>query len=309
MMNQQEIDEILEDHKEMIETAINEGVTEDELVVKFGNPSLLAKELKFDSSIYLEPNFDSPRDKVIEKGFKIYKTFHLISAPYSVSVKLVSEDIKILNHDSESIEVYHKGDIEKYTCEFSNESFLLKKNKNMSLFNIRKSTEFVVYLPKDVKVTDFSFSITSGDATINGHKCNKTKVNSVSGNLLLQNFESGSASLQSVSGDMDISKAIFSSVAFQSVSGDAKLNDVISLEEMRIKTVSGDFELNSVKSGSGFVKSVSGDVKGFNFYPVTISLDSVSGDVHIENNDKQVEIKVGNCKSISGDIVINGAKY
>lgn len=309
MMSKKEIDEILEDHKEMIETALNEGITEEELANKFGNPASVAKELKSDTVNFEEPQYDAIEDKQIEKGFELFKRFPMISDSYSVLVRLVSEDIKILIHDFESIEVYYKGNIEKHTCEFDNNELLLKKNKTVSFFTGKKSTQFIVYLPKDVQITNFSFSTTSGDALINGLKCDSTKVNAVSGDFELMNFQTGDASLQTVSGDIEISKTKFESVTLQSVSGDVELCNVVSMGELRMKTVSGDYELQNVKAGDASVKSVSGDCEGTEFYPKSVSLSSISGDIEIENSDKTIDINVIKCKSISGDISINGAKH
>ena len=48
-MNNKDIDEILEDHKEMIDAAIDEGLNETEIEEKFGNPKNVAKELSKDT--------------------------------------------------------------------------------------------------------------------------------------------------------------------------------------------------------------------------------------------------------------------
>ena len=48
VINPKEIKEILADHKEMIEAAKEEGLNDDELRLKFGDPSKVATELNED---------------------------------------------------------------------------------------------------------------------------------------------------------------------------------------------------------------------------------------------------------------------
>jgi len=92
-INDEEIEEILADHQEMIESAINEGLTDEELEAKFGNPEQVAEELS---------QFTDKEGEKVEKE-NDNKIFNGVSDNYEIEIGLLSEDIDIKIHDKEEI--------------------------------------------------------------------------------------------------------------------------------------------------------------------------------------------------------------
>lgn len=308
MINEKDIEEILADHREMIETALHEGLSEAELSTKFGNPASIAKELHADTSHQSVKNDDVYSNVKSIEGYTLFDSFMVIEDNYNVVVKLVSEDAECKPHNSEMIEVYYKGKIDKYVTSYDANVFTLKKRNKFSIFEFGQETEFLIYLPKGKNITDFNFSTTSGDSEIEGVLADVANINSVSGDIELEHVAFQKTEVHTVSGDVEITNSELGEGVFQTVSGDGEIRQSEIAGELRLKTVSGDFELFEVTAGNTFIKSVSGDIEGEEFYPISVSLSSISGDISIENTDHSRGIEIKKKKSISGDININGVE-
>ena len=308
-----EIKEILEDHKEMIEAAQKEGLSEEEIELKFGNPEKLAKDLYEDmasSNEKKEYNFNDVDSCVKEntKDFNLVKTFPVISEEFSVGVGLVSEDLSLTTYDGESIQVFEKNvkDIEDYVITFENNELIVKKEKKrIKVFSFStKSAEFLVLVPKGIKITEFGYKTVSGDANVNGISAESLAIKSTSGDLELTNVEGKTLKFSSVSGDIEIQKLIGDEFGVSLVSGDLEMKQVVINGNMTFNSVSGDVELFEVECKEADFKTVSGDMEGREFYPSQVALKSVSGDIRIVNRDVLKEINVLSKKTISGDIEI-----
>jgi len=308
-ISDEEIAEILADHAEMIESAINDGVSEQELSDKFGDPAKVAKELKNDN-LTRDRNIDNNKDysEVVEvKGYDLFKAFNVLDDGYSVHVNLVSEDVKFYVYDGEQIEVFAKGDTEKYNAEYKNKHFSLSVQRGIKLFGFRKTTRFVIRLPKGMAVDEFNYNNTSGDAELYGLSLNEAKLNAVSGDFELYDISAKNAIINTVSGDAEMKNISCDTLHLRSVSGDFEVENMTVTDDLKLKSVSGDFEINNAESGVTRLDSVSGDLDGDEFYPSEISMKTISGDVTINNTDSMKAIKVTGKKSMSGDIKINGS--
>jgi hypothetical protein len=133
-VNPKEIKEILEDHKEMIEAAKEEGLNEDELRLKFGDPSKVATEIHDDlKSASSEINMDEVESLVkydLDK-YTFIETFTTISDIKEFDVSLVSDDFIMSDYEGESIQVYQKDikDLNKYDINLKSNIFTLKRKK------------------------------------------------------------------------------------------------------------------------------------------------------------------------------------
>ncbi len=65
-MNNKDIAEIMADHKEMLEQALYDGLTDEEIEIKFGDPEKLAKELNGDSEYEQEIEIRTDEDKLFK---------------------------------------------------------------------------------------------------------------------------------------------------------------------------------------------------------------------------------------------------
>lgn len=308
-MSYEEVDEILSDHKEMIETALNEGLTEEDLHQKFGKPEELARQLFEDSMNEGIPvNVGGTFDPNKLEGYALFKSFNVLGEAYDVSIGLISEDVRMYTHDQDTIEVYHKGDTANFDLSFEQNVFSFKAKKKVGFFNFKKSTKFVVVLPTTAACKEFHFSITSGDAELEGIVSKESKINTVSGDIVLRDYISGDTKFNTISGDFEIFGVQTDDLFCKAISGDYEVESGKVNGSLMLKTISGDFELKQVVAGATTFNSVSGDLDGSDFYPTEITVKTVSGDVEISNSDSTKAISLVSKKSASGDVKINGTK-
>jgi len=305
-----EIAEILRDHAEMIESALSEGVSEEELSLKFGNPEKLARELyedykNIDMGINLNGDYEVEEEL---KGYELFKSFMVVDNELEVQIGMVSEDVTLYSHNGDSIEVYIKGSNERYESKYEDGVFQLRTVKKISFFIGRKSVKFIVRIPKNVAIGLFSYSTTSGDSSIKGISSNEAKFNAVSGDLSLEDIESKHVKFNTVSGDVEMNRLKASELSLKSVSGDFNVENVSVERDLNLKSISGDFEFNNVVSQSAKYNSISGDLNAKEFYSDEISIKSLSGDVSIHNLDESRIMNVISKKTTSGDVKINGTK-
>lgn len=295
-----EIEEILEDHKEMIESAQNDGVSDDEIVLKFGDPQKLAKELKDNN------NYTNIGGEEME-GFNLLNTFMVSETTLNVTISLVSEDVIYEMHDLPQIEVYQRNiaDLDLYEISLKGSDFVLKRKSSKSIFSIKdKSGDFLVRVPNESQYKTVQFVTVSGDAEIKECKANEFIVKSTSGDLEVDKFEAKEFSGTTVSGDLELTNGIIGKMTLSVVSGDIEMEGIECSGPVDINSVSGDVEAENCTVGPLNFKSVSGDLEGKEFYPTTISLRSVSGDLKIDNQNKNKEIEVLSKKSVSGRVKI-----
>jgi len=313
-VNPKEIREILEDHKEMIEAAKQEGLNEDEINKKFGDPTKVATEISQDSKekgskINLE-GVESV-SKYDFDTFQLVTTFQLASDLEEISVKLINDDFILADHDEDYIQVYQENikKIEEYEISLTDNKFILEKKSNKIFkkalnFNVKSGT-FLVLMPKGITLEKFNYHTVNGEVSANQLATNKFDFKSTNGDIQFSNVNLGEAKLSMVNGDIEIQGFKASSLDVSLVNGDVELQKGIIDGDLHFNSVSGDTTLIDVEGNEATFKTVSGDLDGKNFYVKEISLKSVSGDVNVVNDDKTREIKVKNKKTLSGDININ----
>lgn len=302
------IEEILADHKEMIEEAVNEGLTDEELYSKFGNPEVLARDLYQDEKevkVNMNDYVDKGQYGSIE-GYKLLKAFPIMDLK-GLFIKLVSEDVKAYPYSGDAIEVHYKNlkDVSKYDVSLENGIFRLTKKSSKSLFSFERSSgEFVVRYPENSKLENYTIEVVSSDCELKGIHTNALKLKSTSGDFELQGVVAGVTEFTTVSGDYELFNLDLSEVKMSAVSGDFEGKDIKISGNAKLNTVSGDFEFLNFSANEVDFGSVSGDLEGKEFYCSKIDLKSVSGDVEIVNSDKSRQIVIGRKKSVSGDITI-----
>jgi DUF4097 and DUF4098 domain-containing protein YvlB len=297
-----EISEILQDHEEMINEAIADGLSEEEIPKMFGSPSKLADDLK--------ETADSESDEVgIDKevGYALVKTYLPSDKELEFNVKLVNEDIKVLPSKSGNIEIHAKNYKEKdYIISFEDNVLTLKKKSKIGFsMNFKKGTKFKLYFPQDNGFSLFNFITTNGDASLKHINGSEFKVKSVNGDVSIKDSNLKTTNITTVNGDIKINKSTTEDFTLSLVSGDVKAKDVTISNECYIHTVSGDADLKDVTAKNISFRSVSGDLKAKECYPETVSLQSVSGDIVIENKNKEHHIEIVKKKTLSGDISIS----
>ena len=302
-LSDEEINEILADHEEMIEAAQTEGLSDEELVEKLGNPDKLAKEL----SEFADQKSEESDEATENNGKHAYE-FQDIEEGYDTEITLVNEDIKLKVFDEERIVINVKGKFkpELYDITFKNNKLTLKRKKKSSgsYFGIRRNVQFIVKVPKSKMIGNFEMKLVNGDAEILSIASANSKITTSNGDLDINDFKTTDFKLNTVNGDANIKKLQAENFETSVVNGDIVLEDTKVKEDIRMNSVSGDVKITNSECEDFTISTVSGDVIGKEFYPETVKLRSVSGDIKIVNTDLLRPIEVKSKKSVSGDIDI-----
>ena len=282
-ISNEEIDEILADHQEMIEEALKQGLSEDELTIKFGDPSKVAKELYEDQQkvvVNMEEYTQNTQYETI-KGYKLLKSLPVIDFN-EIQIKLISEDIEIYPYDGENIEVHYTNEIQEKNYEVLLVNGIFKLSRTTSrigIFEKKKTPDFVVRYPNTGQLGNYTIETVSGDCEMKGINSKTLKLKSTSGDFEGQGIKGETAEFSTVSGNFELSNVSVGEVNISSVSGDFEGKRIIIARNLTINTVSGDFELSNLTAKEASFNTVSGDLEGKEFYVEKIDLKSVSGEV------------------------------
>jgi len=307
-ISEHEINEILSDHEEMIEEAKRDGLNEEELNIKFGEPKKVAREL-YQDLLKTQGNDNIGTKETDYKGFELYKTFPILDDVEEINIVLVNEDIVYIPSEQESIEVYAKNlrKEENYNIEYEEGKFTLERlhsKKMIQLFKNSSHTEFIVKVPL-IELKQFNITVISGDFEVNGVTTLECKIKSTSGDGELHNIlVNETLSINTVSGDMELVKVSANNMEIALVSGDAEIEETQITNELHINTVSGDADIKNSSADLINFRSVSGDFEGKEVYANRVQVKTVSGDFDIENSEKDHEIIVVSKKTVSGDVTI-----
>jgi len=309
-MSEAEIAEILEDHAEMLSEAKEEGISDDEIILKFGDPEKLAKELYEDvlsdkTTRKVESAFKS--EKLID--YELINSFPTLESLQAVNISLISEDLVYFPYEGETIEVYVKGNYreEDYTISYIDGTFSLIKSKvrGIGIFTSRRTPDFGVRVPA-IQLESFKLNLISGDAELEEINSATMNLKTVSGDIEAKNLVSSSSIVISVvSGDIELQGITAKGLEVTMVSGDLEMKQANFDDSIYVNTVSGDVEARDLKTSEIELKSVSGDFEGKEVYCKTVTLKSVSGDFEINNSLHDEKIEVVSKRSVSGKVTIN----
>lgn len=295
----EEVQDILSDHEDMIREAINEGLRESDIPTKFGNPKVLAKELSLTAT--------KKSKTVQDSSFTLINTFYTEDLE-SVILNTISDDLILERHDSYNVEVLMKNvkEVKDYEIELKGTVFTLKNKKGKKGFFSSNNSigKVLVKLPLHLELKESNISVISGDCIIDDLGSEKIQLSSVSGDLNLDSLKCETIYIKTVSGDVDIRNISTGKALITAVSGDYKIANLAVVNDLDMNTVSGDFNVSNTYCDKLFLSTVSGDLKGIDFYPNEVSLKSVSGDIVISNGDKNKTINIVRKKSLSGEIKI-----
>ncbi|MDD4596208.1 MAG: DUF4097 family beta strand repeat-containing protein [Candidatus Izemoplasmatales bacterium] len=302
-ISEQEIEEILKDHEEMISEALAEGLSETEIVEKFGQPEKVAQDIA-DSNQTEEAETGNKRDMTL------WKTMNVENGIVKTIVSLVSEDISYESANTNSITIYYKGDedLSLYELSFISGELVFKRRSNFTnnFFSFRsRDMHFIVVFPQKIEIGEFKHNSVSGDIDIKSITSKAIEVSSTSGDLSVTKIVAQTGKMSLVSGDLHLDHCIIERLSINTVSGDMNVNNLVVNDEFRIDGVSGDVKINNSITKMTAFKTVSGDLDGTEFYPESIALSSVSGDINICNQDQSKAIRVLKSNTLSGTIQIN----
>jgi DUF4097 and DUF4098 domain-containing protein YvlB len=248
---------IIEKYKSWYEIGLNAGMSEEEILLKFGSvDEIIKKEMEEDKRIkdsfeidLIDLNIPSIDDLSIEfvEGSEISYLIDSELEKY-IEVKKTDKTFSIsAKNQSKFGRNFHHGDI------------YIKIGKNLLInnFNLKTSTTDTEILG-DISIKEFHISNNSGDFNMKGLIKGETlKINNISGDLLFDELNFKDISIKNVSGDVSAKNITSNVLNCENVSGDFKLN--LNVNNLTIDTVSGDFKLFG-KALSYKCHTVSGDV-------------------------------------------------
>jgi hypothetical protein len=309
-MSSSTIDDIIKDHEEMIAAAKEEGMSEAEIIKKFGDPKKLAEELAYDmtdSETETENEFEKEEASPNETGFVLYQSYLPEEDFVKFLFNLVSDDMTVKPSEDQYIKVYYKKirNISKYEIEFKHQELTIKAPKYVGfVLNLsRGDGSFLVEIPKHLTVSNYKQSSVNADITLQDQNIKIFDLNSTNGDIIVKSSKLGQTKWNTVNGDVNISESTIDEVIATHVSGDLLVKDTVILHDLKIHTVSGDIKVENSVCNHLDLSTVSGDVHGKEFYPRSVELRSVSGDIRIKNHENK-PIEIIRKKSLSGTIVI-----
>ncbi len=291
-----EIEDILSDHEEMIQTAIDEGLSEEELAKKFGDPKKIAEDLA---------DLGAKKESPGSGAYESWKSFDPEDT-LDVRTEMVDEDIRYRPSDNGKINVLYsgKGTIGQYELTYENKQLFLKAPKRSGIFSFlsrSKALDFIIEVPKDVRITSVFQKSVNGDVKVEDMKTASFELSTVNGDALINKSELGHAKMNGVNGDLHVTDTSMKSLKFSLVNGDLSMSGCDVKEALNVQTVSGDASIKDSTCAECGFHSVSGDIKGEEFYPKKVSLKSVSGDIIIKNKEDR-GIEIVRKKSVSGTV-------
>ncbi|MFW5794761.1 MAG: DUF4097 family beta strand repeat-containing protein [Bacillota bacterium] len=271
-INKETITEIINDHEEMIQSALDEGLDEDKITQKFGDPEKIAKELK-----EIEPE-----KKKYNNSYELIQAFNSENIN-KIKVKLVSEDLKLEVADINQIEVYGKSvKANKYDIEIDSDCLNLTRKNDITfgLLNFTsKSGNFIIKLPRTKEFKNIQYKGTSGDIDIKEIISEEYDIKNTSGDIDIKQIQTNIFNIKNISGDIEITKSNIYNLTISVVSGDIDIETTTIAQNLKINSVSGDTEIENSSTKELLYNSVSGDFKGKEYYPENVIFKSITGDI------------------------------
>lgn len=300
------IDDIIADHEEMIRAAVEEGMSESEIIKKFGDPKKLAEELAEDMpETHQDEQSNSENDSKDE--FKLYKTYTSDEDFIKFQFNLVNDNMTVEPSPDKDIKIYYQKikNIDRYDIDFKHQELTIKAPKYIGfVFNMsRGDGAFLVQIPSHLLVSRYAQSSVNADIHLIKQNVKIFDLNSTNGDITVIESKLGQTKWNTVSGDVFIKESTIDEVIATHVSGDLNVKDTVVLHDFKMNTVSGDIKIENSVCNHFDLSTVSGDVQGKEFYPRSVELRSVSGDIRIRNREKK-PIEIIRKKSLSGSIVI-----
>ncbi len=222
-----------------------------------------------------------------------------------INIKTNTIDIKIAQSDDKNCYIAYnlkkeKGEVPA-VYEVSGGEFKLRQKSNHVTINVDLSglaailsgtqdyvrqNQFVLYLPKDKKISEAEFDTEDGDISIDGLKSDKMDIAVDAGDIKLENAELQSGKITSSDGDIVVKNTNLKCMALTDNYGDVKCNDG-SFEDIAVKLNDGDLKLQNTKlTGNIKINSGYGDVKviGFDDWnDILVSARTSYGDVSVNH--------------------------
>lgn len=259
-----------------------------------------------------------------------------------INIKTNTIDIKIAQSDDKNCYIAYnlkkeKGEVPA-VYEVSGGEFKLRQKSNHVTINVDLSglaailsgtqdyvrqNQFVLYLPKDKKISEAEFDTEDGDISIDGLKSDRIDISVDAGDIKLSDTESKEIKIASSDGDIEIKKSVFEKIDLYDSYGDLKTTDTdisngkisddngdIDFVNTKLKYINitdnyGDFKCNDGLFEEVNLQLNDGDIKLQNTeFSGNIKLKANYGDVKVIDSDAWKDISI-NAKTSYGDVSVN----
>ena len=222
-----------------------------------------------------------------------------------INIKTNTIDIKIAQSDDKNCYIAYnlkkeKGEVPA-VYEVSGGEFKLRQKSNHVTINVDLSglaailsgtqdyvrqNQFVLYLPKDKKISEAEFDTEDGDISIDGLKSDKMDIAVDAGDIKFEDTDINSGKIATNDGDISAKNTNLKGMDLTDNYGDVKCNDG-SFEDIAVKLNDGDLKLQNTKfTGNIKINSGYGDVKviGFDDWnDILVSAKTSYGDVSVNH--------------------------
>ena len=235
-----------------------------------------------------------------------------------INIKTNTIDIKIAQSDDKNCYIAYnlkkeKGEVPA-VYEVSGGEFKLRQKSNHVTINVDLSglaailsgtqdyvrqNQFVLYLPKDKKISEAEFDTEDGDISIDGLKSDKMDIAVDAGDMKLSDTYSKEIKIASSDGDIAVKGSKLDTVTINDSNGDIKFEDT-DINSGKIATNDGDIVVKDTNLKGMALTDNYGDVKCTG----NIKIDSDYGDVKVIGFDDWNDILVS-AKTSYGDVSVN----
>lgn len=295
-LSQAAIDEIIKDHEEMIQNALEDGLEESQLSEKFGAPSQIAEELS-----KLE------KKETSDESLRLFQS-HEIKQAFKINTKIVNDDITYKPSKSNDLQIFtNDSEMKGHHITFEDDVLTIhsKESSSMGIFNIFTSSKkktIVVEIPTAQGQRIYHKGV-NGPIKLENLTIESVDINTVNGPLTINDATISHATLHTVNGKIHVNALQGKQLHTSQVNGNQSLETIDIEDDITINTVSGNSTINQLSAHRLHLKSVSGRIDGTEVYPKICQLKSVSGSILIENK-KATDIDIEKKKSGSGTVKI-----
>lgn len=238
-----------------------------------------------------------------------------------INIKTNTIDIKIAQSDDKNCYIAYnlkkeKGEVPA-VYEVSGGEFKLRQKSNHVTINVDLSglaailsgtqdyvrqNQFVLYLPKDKKISEAEFDTEDGDISIDGLKSDKMDIAVDAGDMKLSDTYSKEIKIASSDGDIALKGSKLDTVTINDSNGDIKFEDT-DINSGKIATNDGDIVVKNTNLKGMALTDNYGDVKcnDGSFDDIAVKLND--GDLKLQNTKLTGNIKID---SDYGDVKVIG---
>lgn len=231
------------------------------------------------------------------------RNIEILTASSDIEIKKSEDDkIKIVQYGNDDEKIFSSSN---NNSELKIES---DDHNNFCFFICFGSESYLeIYIPTSYE-NKIDVKTTSGDIKVDSSlNLSSTQLKTISGDMRINaNIKTGNLILETTSGDIETKDVTTNNYKINTVSGEIDVDNLVG--EGNIKTTSGDIDINNFKMlDSSNFKSVSGEINiGINDETdCEVSISTVSGDKNIKNGTIFKNGKYNlDIETVSGDIDI-----